>query len=62
MGRGRIGPLFDVETISIATIYSRLQEESLAEADRKLTITIGAHVVESGDDLLVGSIELIELY
>ena len=62
MGRGRIGPLFDVETISIATIYDRIQEESLAEAANKLTITIGAHVVESGDDLLVGSIELIELY
>jgi len=62
MGRNRIGPLFDVETISIATIYKRIQEESLAEANSKLTISIGARVVESGDDLLVGSIKLLELY
>jgi hypothetical protein len=27
MGRARLGPLFDVETISIETIYLRLQEE-----------------------------------
>ncbi len=62
MGRSRIGQLFDVETISIATIYNRIPEEALAEGETKLTITIGAHVVQSGDDLLVGSVQLIELY
>jgi hypothetical protein len=62
MGRGRVGTIFDVETISIATIYNRIQEESLAEVAEKLTIEIGANVVESGDDLLVGSIGLTELY
>jgi hypothetical protein len=62
MGRGRLGPIFDVETISIATIHSRLQEESAANAANALTIEIDARVVGSGDDLLVGSIGLIELY
>ena len=61
MGRGRIGPMFDVETISIATIYNRLQEEANAGPDQ-LNITMEAHLVESGDDLLVGSIGLTELY
>ena len=62
MGRSRIGPLFDVETISIATIYARLQEESSSDAINRLTIPIDARVVESGDDLLVGSMGLFELY
>jgi AIPR protein len=62
MGRARIGPLFDVETISIATIYARLQEEVAAEAANRLTIEVDARLVPSGDDLLVGSIGLVELY
>ncbi|HEY2232221.1 MAG TPA: AIPR family protein [Candidatus Angelobacter sp.] len=62
MGRARIGPLFDVETISIFTIHSRLQEESTAEAAKKLTVAMDARVVESGADLLVGSIGVIALY
>ena len=62
MGRARIGSLFDVETISIATIYTRLQEEVATEVANRLTIEIDARVVPSGDDLLVGSIGLVELY
>jgi hypothetical protein len=62
MGRGRIGPLFDVETISIVTIYTRLQEEAVADSTKQLKIAMEARVVESGDDLLVGSIGLLELY
>lgn len=62
MGRARIGPLFDVETISIATIFIRLQEAAATEAATRLTIEIDARVVPSGDDLLVGSIGLFELY
>jgi hypothetical protein len=62
MGRARIGPIFDVETISIATIYARLQEEAAADAADRLTIDIDARVVPSGDALLVGSIGLFELY
>ena len=62
MGRARIGSLFDVETISIATIYMRLQEEAASDAENRLTIEIDARVVPSGDDLLVGSIGLVQLY
>lgn len=62
MGRGRIGPLFDVETISIATIHARLRDEVEADAASRLTIGVVAHVVPSGEDLLVGSIGLIDLY
>lgn len=62
MGRARIGPLFDVETISIATIYNRVRDEAEANATNLLTITMQAQLVESGEDLLVGSVGLIELY
>ena len=62
MGRGRIGALFDVEAISIATIYDRLQEEVATEASKRLSIEIDARMVPSGDHLLVGSIGLVELY
>lgn len=62
MGRARLGPIFDVEALSIATIHARLQEEATAEAAWRLTIDIDARVVPSGDDLMVGSIGLTQLY
>jgi hypothetical protein len=61
MGRSRLGPLFDVETISIQTIYDRLLDEEAPAADR-LKITIAAQVASSGTDLAVGSIGLIDMY
>lgn len=62
MGRGRLGALFDVETVSINTIYTRLQDEVAAQAGERFTIDVMAHVVPSGEDLLVGSIGLLDLY
>lgn len=62
MGTDRIGPIFDVESISIATIHARLQEaEAEVSADR-LTIELEAHLSKSGPDLLVGSVGLQNLY
>ena len=62
MGRGRLGALFDVETVSINTIYTRLQDEVAAQAGQRFTIEVTAHVVPSGENLLVGSIGLLDLY
>ena len=62
MGRGRLGPLFDVEAISIQTIFNRLREEAAAQAGQRLSIDVTAHVVPSGEDLLVGSIGLLDLH
>ncbi len=62
MGRGRLGPLFDVEAISIQTIFNRLREEAAAQAGQRLSIDVRAHVVPSGEDLLVGSIGLLDLH
>jgi len=61
MGRARLGPLFDVETISIETIYLRLQEED-APSPARLQVEIVAQLVPSGADLLIGSVGLIDMY
>lgn len=62
MGRDRLGPIFDVEAISIHTIYQRmLEREAQAESDR-LRVPVRAKLVPSGSDLLVGSISLLALY
>lgn len=62
MGVARLGPLFDVETISIETIFTRLQEEEAANAAKRLAVKLDAQVVASGPDLLVGSVGLAKLY
>ena len=60
MGRERLGSLFDVESISIDTIYRRTLEQ-LAGKDR-IRVPIKANVVNSGPDLIVGSVTLVDLF
>jgi hypothetical protein len=61
MGRDRLGSLFDVEAISIETIYQRVLEAE-AQFKPRLRIPLKGHFVRSGTDLLVGSTRLIDLY
>lgn len=61
MGRARLGPLFDVEAISVDTIYRRAQEEALAGPPR-LRVPLKGGLAQSGPDLMVGSISLLDLY
>lgn len=60
IGRDRLGPIFDVEALSIATIHKRLQDE--ASAVSRLRLTLEGNLVESGNGLLVGSVPLVSLY
>ncbi len=60
MGRNRLGQLFDVDAVSIATIYQRIQEAASNEI--RLTVPVEANMVGSGQELLVGSISLLSLY
>lgn len=62
MGRDRLGALFDVEAISIETIYKRLKEAELAEAEERLAISLSAKLVPSGPDLLIGAVSLLDMY
>jgi len=59
IGREHLGGMFDVESISVATIHARLGEEA---AEAGLRVALRSHLVPSGADLLVGSTRLADLY
>ncbi len=61
MGRGRLGPLFDVEAVSVETIFRRAQEEEVAALPMR-RVPLNAHLVASGADLLVGAVPLLTVY
>ena len=61
MGRDRLGTIFDVESISIDTIYRRMLEELLVGKDR-IRVPLKAAMAESGEDVLVGTVTLIDLF
>lgn len=60
IGRKRFGNIFEVSTVNLQTIFNRLEEERAIQAKTKIEFT--ANVVQSGSDLLVGSVKLINLY
>ncbi len=62
MGRNRLGPLFEVESLSIQTIYERNLDDAETIALHARTVPLGADLVPSGGNLLVGSTSLINLY
>lgn len=62
MGTMRLGPMFDIEALSIETIFARLQEVEAVGLTKKLKISLDAQMVPSGQDLLVGSVALPNLY
>ena len=62
LGRGRLGPLFDVESASIQTIYQRTLNEAAADAVARTTVPLTASLVASGLNLLVGSTSLTNIY
>jgi hypothetical protein len=61
IGRERLGSLFDVESVSVETIFIRMQEE-IAARGKPLTMSIRAALVEAGENLLIGSVGLMDLY
>lgn len=60
LGRERIGPMFDVEAISVETIHARLADEAAGE--HRLALPLVGNLVDSGNGLLVGSVPLPALY
>jgi hypothetical protein len=60
MGQTRFGQLFDIESINLQTIYNRLQEQK--EKQDKIKVPFVANLVQSGSELLVGSVKLVNLY
>lgn len=62
MGTARLGPMFDIEALSIETIFARLQEVESVGLTKRLKVSLEAQMVPSGPDLLVGSVGLSNLY
>jgi len=60
IGRTHLGVFFDIESISIQTIYNRITE--LQSTVNKTSVHLKASLVPSGDDLWVGSVTLLDLY
>ncbi|TWC81426.1 AIPR protein [Rhizobium sp. SJZ105] len=62
MGTSRLGSMFDIEALSIETIFARLQEIEAVGLTNRLKVSLDAQLVPSGSDLLVGSVGLSNLY
>jgi len=56
MGRDRLGAIFDVESVSIKTIYDRIGKPAA------IRVPLAADLKESGTGLLVGPVSLLKLY
>jgi len=57
MGTSRLGGIFDVDAVSIATIYQRILNKRVT----KIKLSVKAQDAR-GDKLLVGAVKLMELY
>lgn len=61
MGRERLGPIFDVEAVSVETIYQSALEEATTGPE-PVRVSIRGTMAACGDDLLVGSVTLLDLF
>jgi hypothetical protein len=62
MGRDKLGTPFDVSAISVRTIYDNQAEETELARRRHLTFELNGHLTQAGNDLLVDSVSLTDLY
>jgi hypothetical protein len=62
MGRARLGGMFEVESLSIQTIFERTLEETQVSILEQRTVPLAAALVASGPNLLVGSTSLTNLH
>lgn len=60
MGKNRLGALFETDAVNLETIYHRTLEEGIHK--KKTRVSITAHLVLSGEEMLVGSVGLVQLF
>ena len=60
MGKHRLGPMFETDAVSLETIYHRTLEE--VSHVKKTRVSIIADLVPSGEEMLVGSVGLVQLF
>ena len=61
LGRAKFGECFDVDSVSIETIYNKVAEED-AIGTSKLQVTLKTIVASSGNILLVGATRLADVF
>ncbi|QDM40805.1 AIPR family protein [Altererythrobacter sp. TH136] len=61
LGRQHLGGMFDVESVSVETIFMRLGDD-VVDPESCFAVTLRSHAVPSGSELLVGSTTLVDLY
>jgi hypothetical protein len=61
LGRAKFGELFDVDSVSIETIYNKLAEED-ALGPEKLSVSLRTTVTSSGEILFIGATQLRDLF
>jgi len=60
VGKSRLGGIFEIDTVNLQVIYHRTLEG--VNLIKKNEISIAAHLVPSGEELLVGSVGLMQLF
>lgn len=61
-GRSQLGPIFDVEVVTLRMIYDRLADEESSTKDGALTVDLHCSITSSEGGLLVGVTSLVDLY
>lgn len=61
-GQYKFGAMFDVESISVRTIYDRLADEIHARKSDQLVVPLRGALAQGASDLLVGVSHLADLY
>ncbi|WP_353857959.1 AIPR family protein [Azospirillum formosense] len=61
IGRSKFDWLFDVDAVSIETIYNKLAEED-AFGPEKINVKLRTNVASAGDILLIGAAKLTDIY
>jgi hypothetical protein len=62
MGRARLGAIFEVQAVSIDTVFRRQLDLEDAVASDEMALPIRGALAACGPDLLVGALPLLELY
>ena len=55
IGQSKFGECFEVDSVSVETIYNRLAETEAQLQEAKLTVPLTTTVANSGDILMVGA-------
>lgn len=58
LGNQKFKDIFDVEVISLRTLFARLEEAN----NESIEISMNGTLVNSGENVLIGSIKLVDLY